>query len=219
MVKCENCGQDNPENSAFCLKCQYKLKKQVTVNQSNLDNGSRNKKLLIISIVAIIIVAIACFGAYYIFTNDSSAQSSAHDTNANGNSVGSSQTGNTQTYEVEGFVVQYPDGGLYQAYSYKNKVSFFNPNGDGIGYIEYITGSFESAEEIANAIHSDNGDTVVSYEDATLYGYPGVIVHTTYEGHHFTYRCFEKGTNLIYICTDDNKENSNLLYDTFQLKN
>ena len=239
MIICQNCGFQNKDNANFCKKCGQPLKNQPKIQKpltrvptpkktEKTDKTSKNTYLILI--IAIIVIAIAGISAAVILTNHpqtNTTSSSSDNTQSNGgvntntasgdntDSSSSSSGGvSTSTYVINDFTVNYPSDCTYQKHTDANKVSFHTSNGGDLGYIEYVSQTFSSASEMANFL-SNSGYSITDYEDTTFHGYPGAIIHATYNGNPVTFHCFVKSKNTGFICTMDNVANSNLLYETF----
>ncbi len=237
MIICQNCGFQNKENANFCKKCgqplnyQPKIQKPLTKVPTPKKTETTSRNIYLILIVAIIVIAIAGISAAIILTSNpqtntntglednggsASSENGGISTTSNDNS-GSSSSNNgvsTSTYVINDFTVNYPSDCTYQKHTDANKVSFHTSNGGDLGYIEYVSQTFSSASAMANFL-SNSGYSITNYEDTTFQGYPGAVIHATYNGNPVTFHCFVKSKNTGFICTMDNVANSNLLYETF----
>lgn len=193
-MKCENCGKENPPGSTFCRECGKVIKNtppKEKPKQENITPPEKNYKKIIILIIIIALIAI---GGYLIY-----------------------QQYNHNTYYANSFTINYPADGSYTQDSTQDAVYFYDANGNEIGYVFCIDSYYkvtttEHAQDIL-----DTGGTIVSAEDATVFGRQGTILHTKENGRKITYHSFTDTNDdlTVNVVSYDDVPGNNMLYESF----
>ncbi|MCL2156668.1 MAG: zinc-ribbon domain-containing protein [Methanobrevibacter sp.] len=99
---CLNCGQENEDDSIFCMTCGKRLSGLHTINthEDNHTNNDKNKEMILIGLVAVLVIAIAIVGvfAFMSLNNNENNDFFNDDTDNNVNTVSSSSIPLSEVY-------------------------------------------------------------------------------------------------------------------------